>query len=122
MIKRLNYIVEYTLKIMITEAPEQETDNSPGSAADSPFTPAEERFLGKFDAYGTQQLGIIYSISDIGIREFIGRSGKDLNVTPGILLGLLRNNIIYVRSEPFEVLGYIVSMILYVCIPFDAHE
>ena len=79
---------------MITEAPEQETDNSPGSAADSPFTPAEERFLGKFDAYGTQQLGIIYSISDIGIREFIGRSGKDLNVTPGILLGLLRNNII----------------------------
>lgn len=79
---------------MITEAPEQETDNSPGSAADSPFTPAEERFLGKFDAYGTQQLGIIYSISDIGIREFIGRSGKDLNVTPGILLSLLRNNII----------------------------
>jgi hypothetical protein len=94
MIKRLNYIVESTLKTMITEAPEQETDNSPSSAKDSPFTPAEEKFLGKFDAYGTQQLGIIYSISDIGIREFIGRSGKDLNVTPGVLLSLLRNNII----------------------------
>lgn len=88
------YIIESTLKSMILEAPEQETDNSASSADDSPFTPAEEKFLGKFDAYGTTTLGIIYSLSDIGIREFIGRAGKDLNVTPRILLSLLRNNII----------------------------
>ena len=71
-----------------------ETDNAPSSAKNSPFTPAEERFLGKFDAYGTRHLGILYSISDIGIREFVTRSGKELNCSPEILLGLLRNNII----------------------------
>lgn len=71
-----------------------ETDNAPSSAKESPFTPAEEKFLGKFDAYGTTHLGILYSISDIGVREFVSRSGKDLNCTPEILLGLLRNNII----------------------------
>jgi hypothetical protein len=94
MTKRFNYIVESTLKSMIVEAPEQETDNAPSDAKDSPFTPAEEKFLGKFDAYGTTHLGIIYSISDIGIREFIGRAGKDLNITPGILLSLLKSKII----------------------------
>lgn len=70
------------------------TDNAPGDAADSPFTPAEERFLGKFDAYGTQHIGIIYSTSIAGIREFVARSGRDLNITPGILLNLLRKKII----------------------------
>jgi hypothetical protein len=88
------YLVESTLKQLISEAPPRETDNAPASAADSPFTPAEERFLGKFDAYGTKHLGIIYSVSDIGIREFITRSGADLNVTPGILLNLLQTKII----------------------------
>ena len=71
-----------------------ETDNAPSSAENSPFSPAEERFLGKFDTYGSTHLGILYSISDIGIREFISRSGKELAVTPGILLGLIRNGII----------------------------
>lgn len=71
-----------------------ETDNAPSSAKNSPFSPAEERFLGKFDVYGTTHLGILYSISDIGIREFVSRSGKELNVTPEILLSLLRNDII----------------------------
>jgi hypothetical protein len=75
-------------------AKKNETDNAPSSAEESPFTPAEEKFLGKFDAYGTKHLGILYSISDIGVREFVSRSGKDLNCTPEILLGLLRNNII----------------------------
>ena len=71
-----------------------ETDNSPSSAENSPFSPAEEKFLGKFDTYGSTHLGILYSISDIGIREFISRSGKELAVTPEILLGLIRNDII----------------------------
>jgi hypothetical protein len=71
-----------------------ETDNAPSSDPTSPFTPAEQKFLGKFDAYGAQQLGIIYSISDEGIREFMNRSGKELNCTTGILLSLLRDGII----------------------------
>lgn len=71
-----------------------ETDNAPSSDPSSPFTPAEQKFLGKFDAYGTRHLGIIYSVSETGIREFMYRSGKDLNCTVGILLSLLRDGII----------------------------
>lgn len=91
---RINYIIETTLKTLISEAPAQETDNAKQDASDSLFTPAEEKFLGKFDARGVQHLGIIYSVSDTGIREFIARSGKDLNLTPAILLNLLHNGII----------------------------
>ena len=44
------------------EAPvKRETDNAPKDAKNSPFTPAEEKFLGKFDAYGTNHIGILYS-------------------------------------------------------------
>ena len=92
--KLLENVIKHTLKKMLTEAPAQETDNAQSDSVDSLFTPAEEKFLGKFDAYGSRHLGIIYSISDIGIREFIERSGKDLNITPGILLNLLKNKII----------------------------
>ncbi len=92
-------VVKRALKQMLTEAPAQETDNAPADSSDSLFTPAEEKFLGKFDAYGTTHLGIIYSISDVGIREFIGRSGKDLNLTPGILLNLLKNK--YIKIVPY---------------------
>jgi len=95
----LEYIIRESLKEILREQAEQttsavETDNAPSSAKDSPFTPAEERFLGKFDAYGTTHLGIVYSPSITGIREFVARSGKDLNVTPGILLSLLRKKVI----------------------------
>lgn len=71
-----------------------ETDNAPSDAKDSPFTPAEERFLGKFDAYGSKHLGILYSTSDAGVREFVNRSGKELNVSPDILRSLFRKKII----------------------------
>jgi hypothetical protein len=91
---RKYYIIESTLKQMISEAPAQETDNAPMDASESMFTPAEKTFLGKFDARGTSHLGIIYSVSDIGIREFIARSGKDLNLTPQILLSLLKRKIV----------------------------
>jgi len=91
-------IVITTLKQLISEqaaaASKLETDNAESDAAGFLFTPAEERFLGKFDAYGTRHLGIIYSLSDIGIREFISRSAKDLNVTPDILLKLYKQGII----------------------------
>lgn len=92
--KHMYRIVESTLKQLIAEAPAQETNNAKSDSADSLFTPAEEKFLGKFDAYGAQHLGVIYSISDVGIQEFIGRSGKMLNITPGILLSLLRSKTI----------------------------
>lgn len=92
--KLLETVLKTTLKRMISEAPAQETDNSETDAGDSIFTPAEKKFLGKFDAYGTNHIGIIYSVSDIGIREFIARSGKDLNLSPGILLNLLKQKII----------------------------
>lgn len=95
----LEYIIRASLKELLQEQAEQaasalETDNAPSSAKDSPFTPAEERFLGKFDAYGSTHLGIVYSPSITGIREFVARSGKELNVTPGILLSLLRKKVI----------------------------
>lgn len=92
-------IVITTLNQLILEQAETgasniETDNADSDAGGFLFTPAEERFLGKFDAYGTRHLGIIYSLSDIGIREFITRSSKDLNITPDILLKLYKQKII----------------------------
>ena len=94
-------IVITTLKRMLSEQDEtaatpqdqQTTDNAESDSVGL-FTPAEERFLGKFDAYGSRHLGVIYSLSDIGVREFIMRSGKDLNLTPGILVKLYRDGII----------------------------
>ncbi len=104
MITKRQYIVENTLKEMILEAEASNvTDNASSDSVDSPFTPAEEKFLGKFDAYGTRHLGIIYSTSDIGIREFIGRSGVELNLTPEILLSLMRQN--FVKLVPYTGFG-----------------
>ena len=74
--------------------PDLETNNAAADAKNSPFTPAEKKFLGKFDAYGSKQLGVIYSISDIGIREFLARSGKDLNLNSAVLLSLLHTGVI----------------------------
>ena len=103
-IRSVENIITETLRHIMTEqfeadAPaadqkdQQTTDNAPSDSIGI-FTPAEERFLGKFDAYGSRHLGIIYSLSDIGIREFVARSGKDLNISPGILLKLYREKII----------------------------
>ena len=97
MVNRFNNIIEQTLVKIIAEQAKpakQETDNAPSDAVESPFTPAEEKFLGKFDANGTKHIGILYSVSDIGIREFITRSGKTLNLTPEILLNLIRTGTI----------------------------
>lgn len=100
-IRSVENIINTTLRHMLAEqaeagatAPDQETrDNAPSDSVGL-FTPAEERFLGKFDAYGSRHLGIIYSLSDNGVREFIARSGKDLNITPEILLKLYREKMI----------------------------
>jgi len=100
------HIITKTLHEMVyeqAEAGKLNTDHAPSSDPESAFTPAEKKFLGKFDAYGSKHLGIIYSVSDVGIREFIARSGKELNCTPDILLGLVRDKII--RIVPYTGFG-----------------
>lgn len=100
--KQQEILVYHTLRTMLKEQADAaaagkssiETNDINTSRGESPFTPAEIRFLGKFDAYGSQHMGIIYSLSDIGIREFIARSGKDFNLTPAILLKMLRDKLI----------------------------
>lgn len=96
---KIEYIINKAVKSILREqeapAPaSKEFNNAKSDSGDIPYTPAEKKFLGKFDAYGSTHLGIIYSTTDIGIEEFISRSGSTLNVTPGILLGLLRRKII----------------------------
>jgi len=77
---------------------------------ESPFTPDEEKFLAKFVELGTTSMGIIYAPNEIGIREFLGRSGKDFNLTPNVLAKLLKDKIIgivpyggYSRNEDYTI-------------------
>ena len=76
----------------------------------SPFSPAEEKFLARFAELGAQSLGIIYAPNEIGIREFLGRSGKDFNLTPDIMAKLLKDKIIsivpyggYSRNQDYTI-------------------
>jgi len=98
----LDNILKNRINILMEQPGSRELNNAPSQSGNLPFTPAEKKFLGKFDAYGTKHLGVIYSITDIGIREFISRSGIFLNVTTDILLSLLRKKII--RIVPYT--GY----------------
>ena len=74
----------------------------------SPFSEAEEKFLAKFVELGTQSLGILYTPNEVGIREFLGRSGKDFNLTPDVLSKLMKDRIIsivpyggYARNQDY---------------------
>lgn len=99
---KLDNIIKDRINMLIEQSSARELNNAPSQSGRLPFTPAEKKFLGKFDAYGTKHLGVIYSITDTGIREFLARSGIFLNLTTGILLKLLRKKII--RIVPFS--GY----------------
>ena len=94
--KQINeHIIFKTLHEMIVEQeepaqPEANTEND----TDSIFSAEEKKFLGKFDTYASKHLGVIYSLTDIGIREFITRSGTQLECTPGLIFQLLRDKII----------------------------
>lgn len=99
---RLDDIIKNKINMLMEQAPSRELNNTPSESGNLPFTPAEKKFLGKFDAYGTKHLGVIYSITDTGIREFLARSGIFLNLTTGTLLRLLRKKII--RIVPYS--GY----------------
>ncbi len=74
------------------------------------YTAAEEKFLAKFVELGSQSLGIIYAPNEIGIREFLGRSGKDFNLTPDVLSKLIKDKVIsivpyggYSRNEDYTI-------------------
>ena len=99
---KLENIIKNKFKLIVEQQASRELDNAPSNSKKLPFTPAEKKFLGKFDAYGTTHLGIMYSPTDIGIREFIARSGISLNLTPQILISLMRKKCI--RIVPYT--GY----------------
>jgi len=76
----------------------------------SPYSEAEEKFLGKFAELETTSLGILYTNNITGIREFLNRSGKDFNLTPEILMNLLKNKTIsivpyggYSRNDDYTI-------------------
>jgi hypothetical protein len=93
-------IIESTLKRLIAEQDTPETTDETKESDDvSVFSDEEKRFLGVFANAGAKHLGIIYSLSDIGIQEFIARSGKTYNCNPAILLSLLRNN--FIKIVPY---------------------
>ena len=84
------HIVYKTLRQIIVEQEETETTET-DSNNDNIFTPQESKFLGKFDTYKSKHLGVIYSLTDIGIREFLTRSGTQLECTAAVLFDLLKN-------------------------------
>ena len=90
--KHLEHIVRTTIKDVLSEQEQQA----------SAFDDAQKKFLGSFALAGAQHLGILYSMSEIGIREFVARSGKQYNCTPAILLSLLRGK--YIKIVPYT--GY----------------
>jgi hypothetical protein len=74
----------------------------------SPFSESEKAFLGKFAQKQSTYLGIIYSKTDVGIEEFLTRSGANLNLTKEILDKLSNDGIIeivpyggYGRNEDY---------------------
>ena len=98
-----NYIRHIVREHLLSVLNEEEIE-------ESPFTPAEEKFLAKFAELGTTAMGIIYAPNEIGIREFLGRSGKDFNLTPDVFAKLLKDKIIsivpyggYSRNEDYTI-------------------
>lgn len=94
--KQINeHIIFKTLHEMIVEQEEPATPEANAEdESDSIYSAEEKKFLGKFDTYASKHLGVIYSLTDIGIREFITRSGSQLECTPGLIFQLLRDKII----------------------------
>jgi len=99
--KQINeHIIFKTLHEMIVEQEETgEPEANAEDESDSIFSADEIKFLGKFDTYASKHLGVIYSLTDIGIREFITRSGAQLDCTPGLIFQLLRDKIIKIVSS-----------------------
>ena len=101
--KHLNNIIKNKVKHLMFEQDSVEPSTETSESKVSPFSPEEQKFLGHFARTGSQQLGILYSISDVGVREFIARSGNQLSCTPNILVGLLKRK--YIKIIPYTGLG-----------------
>ena len=109
--KQLEYIVRDVLAEVLSEQAEQQKQ------AASVFDPAQQRFLGSFAAAGAQHLGIIYSVSEIGIREFVARSGAQYGCTPAVLLSLLRGK--YIKIVPYTGYGRNTDYTIELQLPLD---
>jgi hypothetical protein len=111
----LTNIIYTTLNEMLNEQQEAEETNSVDV-----FTEPQQKFLSSFAKAGSQHIGVIYSVSEIGIREFIARSGKQYNVTPAVLLSLIRGK--YIKIVPYTGYGRDTDYTLELRLPMDAVE
>jgi len=111
----LTNIIYTTLNEMLNEQQEAEETNDVDV-----FTEPQQKFLSSFAKAGSQHIGVIYSVSDIGIREFIARSGKQYNVTPAVLLSLIRGK--YIKIVPYTGYGRNTDYTLELRLPMDAVE
>ena len=109
--KRLEHIVRTTLKDVLSEQEQQEKQASA-------FDDAQKKFLGSFALAGAQHLGILYSMSDIGVREFVARSGAQYNCTPAVLLSLLRGK--YIKIVSYTGYGRDTDYTIELQLPLDA--
>jgi len=71
-----------------------EQESASDNSEDQVFTPEQQRFLGKFAAYNTTSLGILYSKTATGIEEFMLRASGQLNLTPHVFNSLLQSGVI----------------------------
>jgi len=106
--KRLEHIVRTTIKDVLSEQEQQA----------SAFDDSQKKFLGSFALAGAQHLGILYSMSDIGVREFVARSGAQYNCTPAVLLSLLRGK--YIKIVPYTGYGRDTDYTIELQLPLDA--
>jgi len=111
----LTNIIYTTLNEMLNEQQEAEETNNVDV-----FTEPQQKFLSSFAKAGSQHIGVIYSVSEIGIREFIARSGKQYNVTPAVLLSLIRGK--YIKIVPYTGYGRNTDYTLELRLPMDAIE
>jgi hypothetical protein len=115
--ERLNIIYESLHEILGEQqdaAQDEQTDEV------DVFTIPQQKFLASFAIAGAQHLGIIYSISEVGIREFIERSGSQFSCTPAVLLSLLRGK--YIRIVPYTGYGRNTDYTIELRLPLDAVE
>ena len=113
MSNKTKYIVESILKRLVVEQNQQPNQEMETSV----FSPQEQRFLGSFAAAGSKHLGIIYSISEIGVREFISRSGTQYGCTPATLLSMLRDK--YIKIVPYTGYGRNTDYTIELQLPLD---
>jgi len=109
----LTNIINETLQEILNE--QQETEETQDLDV---FTEPQQKFLASFGKAQSQHLGIIYSLSEVGIREFIARSGSQFNCTPAVLISLLRGK--HIRIVPYTGYGRNTDYTIELRMPLDA--